>query len=139
MPLDGYRKPAVATTQLACLHLPINIVPLPTASPVFSSEPQERYVLLPAPNVTLEVDLICAIQPGVLSGSYHVEWDQLEPKFRQSSIEMYNITDNVTSEEIPSVPTEYRCTVAVQHSSNENMDYNASVVFQKKGENPFSC
>ena len=83
-----------------------------------------------------EVDLICAIQPGVLAERYTVEWDQLEP-FHRLRDEMYNITDSVISEKIPSVPTEYRCTVAVQHSSNKNMEYNARIVLQKKGENSF--
>ena len=83
-----------------------------------------------------EVNLICAIQPGVLAESYSVEWERLEP-FRVLSDTMYTITGNVTSEEIPSVPTEYRCRVTVQHSSNENMDYIARIVLQKKGENSF--
>ena len=95
-----------------------------------------KYVLLPAPNVAREVDLICAIQPGALAESYTVEWEQVKP-FRRLRNEMYNVTDSVISEEIPSVPTEYRCTVAVQHSSNENVDYIARVVFEKKGENSF--
>ena len=81
-----------------------------------------------------EVNLICAIQPGALAERYTVEWDQLKPNFRQLSVTMYNITDSVISEEIPSVPTEYRCTVAVQHSSNRG-DYKASVIFHKSGKN----
>lgn len=95
-----------------------------------------KYVLLPALNVSREVDLICAIQPGVLAESYTVEWEQLEP-FHRLRNEMYNVTDSVISEEVPSVPTEYRCRVAIQHSSNKNMDYIARVVFQKNGENSF--
>ena len=83
-----------------------------------------------------EVNLICAIQPGVLAERYSVEWEQLEP-FRELRDEMFNVTDSVISEEIPSVPTEYRCRVAVQHSSKEDEEYEASVIFHKSGKN--SC
>ena len=103
---------------------------------MFSSEPQVKYVLLPALNVSREVDLICAIQPGVLAERYTVEWDQVEP-FHRLRDEIFNVTDSVISEEVPSVPTEYRCRVTVEHSSNRKEDYEASGIFHKSGKN--SC
>ena len=93
-----------------------------------------QYILFPTRESTREVTLSCAIQPGALTGSYSVVWRRVQPTSFTYSDDTFSITVTETTE-VSSVPSEYLCTVDIQHSPTVNEVYNPPrLIVQKKGE-----
>ena len=116
-----------------CMHLFF------AASPPadYTTPKMPQYILFPTRESTREVTLTCAIQPGALSESYSVVWRRIKPTGVRYSDGTFSVTVNETTE-MSSVPSEYQCTVNIQHNSTVNKPYEpARLIVQKKGELSF--
>ena len=116
-----------------CMHLFF------AASPPadYTTPKMPQYILFPTRESTREVTLTCAIQPGALSESYSVVWRRIKPTGVRYSDGTFSVTVNETTE-MSSVPSEYQCTVNIQHNSAVNKPYEpARLIVQKKGELSF--
>ena len=91
-----------------------------------------RYVILPTPNSTRQVELSCAIMPGALFQKYRVRWIQQAPKTMFFGENMYSVTTSVN----PSLPSiSYQCNVTIQHSSIVSASYTPPpIVVHNKGK-----
>ena len=94
-----------------------------------------HYILFPSLDHTRKVNLSCAIQPGALTANYRVEWRRVQPTFFSYSDDTFNITVDETTE-MSSTPSEYQCTVTIDHSSIvQDEDYTPPTIFvEKRGE-----
>ena len=71
----------------------------------------------------------CGVRPGRESNRYSIFWERTNP-FELFEDELYDVTVNVNA----TGPSEYRCTVTIQHSTSEKILYKELISVNKRGE-----
>ena len=72
------------------------------------------------------------MQPGALKDNYRVSWSRIVPTTVPYSDDTFNITVDETTE-MSSTPSEYQCTVTIDHSSIvQDEDYTPPTIFVEK-------
>ena len=77
---------------------------------------EERYIVIPPLNTTVDVDLVCAIQPGALASKYNFMWFRA-PLLLLSMTEALSVT--VSAGEAAT----YFCVATIEHINGTDIPY----------------
>ena len=76
-----------------------------------------HYIILPSPESNCSIVLSCAVRPGALAGRYSVVWEQVDQN-NNSFINENKPDILVDVVSTAATPSQYQCTVTIQHSSS---------------------
>ena len=77
---------------------------------------KERYIVIPPPNTTVDVDLVCAIQPGVLTSKYNFMW------FRAPLL-LLSMTETLSVTVSAGEGATYFCFATIEHINGTDNPY----------------